>query len=245
MKRYVKWMSQEHPMPVFVLDTALDFPPVELAGPPGLLAVGGDLNVDRLLAAYSRGIFPWYSQGEPIMWWSPDPRLILKPDELKISKSLKRTLKKDVFTTTLNRAFPAVIQRCRSKPRPGQDGTWITPEMQAAYIRLHEAGYAESVEVWRGTDLVGGLYGVAIGRVFFGESMFSDVSDASKVGLVALVEELKRRGVPLIDCQVSSDHLKRLGAKEITRAEFTTRLRELAPILPPQPRLPGSEGHTK
>ncbi len=199
-----------------------DFPDVELAlrDPDGLLAVGGDLSVERLLAAYRRGIFPWYSEEQPILWWSPDPRSVLFPDKLHVSRSLRRTLRQGRFEVTLDREFAAVIQAC-SEPRPGQPGTWITGEMQEAYLGLHQAGHAHSVETWLDGKLVGGLYGVAIGRVFFGESMFSRVSDASKVAFVYLVRHLQQHGFELIDCQIQTPHLDSLGAELIPRSRFT------------------------
>lgn len=197
------------------------FPPVERAfrEPDGLLAAGGDLSSARLLAAYRRGIFPWYESGQPILWWSPDPRMVLFPDELHLSHSLRKTLRRQTFTVTFDAAFNDVIVAC-ANPRPDQGGTWITPEMRRAYLRLHREGHAHSIEVWRGTNLAGGLYGIRIGRVFFGESMFSRESDASKVALAHLC----RHGYDLIDCQVESPHLRRLGARAIPRHEFLARL---------------------
>lgn len=198
-----------------------DFPDVSLAltEPDGLLAVGGDLTVKRLLTAYQRGIFPWYSEDQPILWWSPDPRTVLFPEQLKISRSLRKTLRNKPFTVSFDRAFTEVIQAC-SEPRPDQNGTWISEEMQQAYIRLHAEGHAHSVECWLDSKLVGGLYGVSIGKVFFGESMFSRTSDASKVAFVCLVKHLQAKGYPLIDCQVHSEHLESLGASNIPRVEF-------------------------
>jgi len=199
-----------------------EFPDVELArrDPDGLLAVGGDLTVARLLTAYRRGIFPWYSEEQPILWWSPDPRSVLFSHKLHVSRTLRRTLRQGRFAVTLDRDFAAVIQGC-SEPRPGQPGTWITDDMREAYLRLHRAGYAHSVEAWRGDSLVGGLYGVAIGRVFFGESMFSRVSDASKVAFVYLVRHLQQHHFELIDCQIQTPHLDSLGAELIPRTRFT------------------------
>ncbi len=204
------------------------FPPVGLAlrEPNGLLAAGGDLRPERLLAAYRRGIFPWYEEGQPILWWSPDPRAVLYPHALRVSRSLRRTLKRGGFEVTVDRAFAAVVAGCAS-PRPGAVGTWITPEMAAAYGTLHRLGWAHSIETWRDGVLVGGLYGVAIGRVFFGESMFSRVTDASKVALVGLVRRLEARGFELIDCQVASEHLASLGAVELPRRVFLERLAAL------------------
>ena len=207
-------------MPVFTLSKRLSFPPPHLAIKEGLLAVGGDLSVDRLLLAYRSGIFPWYAKGEPILWWSPDPRLVLYPDELGVSKSLKKILKRNLFHITFNQDFEAVISGCAEAKRSYGDGTWITDEMKSAYIDLHKAGYAHSVEAWQDGRLVGGLYGVAIGRVFFGESMFSRVSNASKVAFVTFVENLRRLKFILIDCQVRTDHLMRFGAREIPRKVF-------------------------
>ena len=207
-------------MPVFTLSKRLSFPPPHLAIKEGLLAVGGDLSVDRLLLAYRSGIFPWYAKGEPILWWSPDPRLVLYPDELSVSKSLKKILKRNLFRITFNQNFEAVIQGCAETKRAYGDGTWITDEMKSAYIALHKTGYAHSVEAWQDGNIVGGLYGVALGRVFFGESMFSRVSNASKVAFVTFVENLRRLKFALIDCQVRTDHLMRFGAREIPRKVF-------------------------
>ena len=184
------------------------------------MAVGGDLNIERLLLAYKLGIFPWYSEDEPILWWSPDPRLVLFPGDIHISRSLKRVLKRRPFHTTLDNAFERVIAGC-AEPREGkQNGTWIVPEMMDAYITLHEAGFAHSIEVWQETKLVGGLYGVSLGGCFFGESMFTRVSNASKVALVMLAKHLAKRGFDLIDCQVKTEHLSQFGAKEIPRQQF-------------------------
>jgi leucyl/phenylalanyl-tRNA--protein transferase len=212
-------------MPVFRLTDDLIFPPPELADDNGLLAVGGDLSVERLLLAYSMGIFPWYSDGDPILWWSPDPRPILLPGELKVSRSLRQTIKKGIYTITMNRAFEAVIRSCSSIRRSQDEGTWITDEMIDAYIRLHKAGYALSVEAWDGDELAGGLYGVILGKAFFGESMFAKKSDASKVAFVKLAERLKQLSFELIDCQVTTPHLARFGAREIPRTEFIKRLK--------------------
>ena len=201
------------------------FPDAELAEtePDGLLAVGGDLKTVRLLNAYRAGIFPWYSPGQPILWWSPNPRTVLFPQHLKVSRSLKKTLRKRRFSATLDRDFEAVIRAC-SDPRGDEQGTWILPEMISAYTEFHHAGHAHSVEVWLDQELAGGLYGVAIGRVFFGESMFSRVSDASKVALVHLVNVLKGWRFRMIDCQLYSDHLVSLGAEEIPRRRFIDNL---------------------
>lgn len=208
-------------MPVYRLSDELVFPHPSLAEPSGLLAVGGDLSPERILLAYAHGIFPWYSDPDPILWWSPDPRLVLFPGELKVSRSLMRTLKKQVFDVTVDAAFSKVIRACGQT----RDETWITEEMIEAYEGLHRLGCAHSVETFFEGGLVGGLYGVALGKAFFGESMFSVMSDASKVALVCLVEYLSERGYELIDCQVSTDHLKRLGAREIPRKEFLDLLK--------------------
>ncbi len=189
------------------------------------LATGGDLAPATLLAAYRAGIFPWYSEGEPVQWWSPDPRFVLLPDELRVTDSLRRTVRKAGWEVTFDLDFEGVMRACAAVPRPGQDGTWITEDMVAAYVALHRAGHAHSVEVrWRG-ELVGGLYGVAIGRIFHGESMFHRRSDASKVGFVRLVERLRATGFVLIDCQVPTEHLGSLGAFAVRRADFLACLR--------------------
>lgn len=206
-------------MPVFELSDDLIFPPVDLAEPDGLLAYGGDLTTDRLLLAYSEGIFPWYDE-PPILWWSPDPRFVLFPEELKVSNSMKQVLKKGTFTITMNKDFPGVIAGCRKVPRSGQDGTWITPEVEAAYIALHQAGYAHSVECWQQDKLVGGFYGIQLGYSFFGESMFSLVSNASKAAFITFVQYAIEKGLTMIDCQVYTDHLASLGARMIPREEF-------------------------
>ncbi len=211
-------------MPIFRLVDEPIFPPPDYADPSGLLAVGGDLSCERLLEAYRLGIFPWYSDDQPILWWSPDPRLVLKLDEFKVSRSLRKTLKKDVFKVTLDRAFEEVIRGCASAPREGQRGTWITKEMQQAYIELHGLGYAHSVETWWGEELVGGLYGVSLGKAFFGESMFHRRTDASKVALAVLVETLQSWGFHFIDAQMTTEHLLRLGAANMPRRIFLKRL---------------------
>ena len=214
----VPWLSEE---PVFPpLDTAL-------AEPNGLLAAGGDLNPPRLLAAYRHGIFPWYSAGEPILWWSPDPRMALFPDELKISGSLAKTLRNADYEVRLDTAFGDVIHACAGKPRAAQAGTWITAEMQQAYLALHSLGYAHSVETWVDGKLAGGLYGIALGQAFYGESMFSNVRDASKIALAHLCAHLKQRGFGIIDCQMETRHLASLGARPIPRRDFAARLDEL------------------
>jgi leucyl/phenylalanyl-tRNA--protein transferase len=201
------------------------FPPLEAATPEGLLAVGGDLSSGRLLSAYRQGIFPWYSAGQPILWWSPDPRTVLCPDALKISRSLKKTLRHRGYCVTSDQHFTGVIQAC-AKPRDEKEdsGTWITPEMIKAYTTLNESGYAHSLEVWDQQTLIGGLYGVAIGRIFFGESMFSHSTDASKIALAALVRIISDKKFQLIDCQVPSEHLFSLGAKNVPRNIFSGQL---------------------
>lgn len=211
-------------MPVFRLEDEYIFPPPGLADPDGLLAVGGDLSEERLLLAYSMGIFPWYSEESPILWWSPDPRLVLVPEELRISRSLRQTLKKGIYTITMDTDFNAVIRKCASVERGKDGGTWITEAMVGAYNRLYNSGYAHSIESWRGDKLAGGLYGVSLGSAFFGESMFSEKNDASKVALVMLVWQLLEWKFSFIDCQISTAHLERLGAREIPRGKFLDRL---------------------
>jgi leucyl/phenylalanyl-tRNA--protein transferase len=193
-------------------------PDQALTEPDGLLAVGGDLSVERLLIAYRQGIFPWYQDGQPILWWSPDPRAVLFPPELHVSRSLRRTLRKNRFTVSINQDFAGVIAGCATKR--SDTGTWITSDMEHAYQQLHDAGHAHAIEVWRDEKLVGGLYGVNIGRVFFGESMFSRQTDASKVALVQLIHICRERGIDLIDCQITSAHLASLGSRQISRTEF-------------------------
>ena len=204
-----------------------DFPNVETADQYGVLAVGGDLSVNRLLNAYKNGIFPWYNQGEPIIWYAPPKRMVLFPEELKISKSMKQILKKEIFTVTFNRNFKEVIRQCKTIHRQGQQGTWITDEMEAAYLKLHELGKAKSVEVWQNNQLVGGLYGVDLDTVFCGESMFSLVSNASKTAFIYLVKHLQSQNYKVLDCQVYNDHLASLGAREIPRMEFMKILKNL------------------
>ena len=205
------------------------FPPLDLAltEPNGLLCAGADLSAARLLDAYQRGIFPWYSTGEPILWWSPDPRMVLVPGEFRISRSLRRCLRAGKFQITLDSDFAAVIRACAETPRAGQEGTWITREMQRAYCKLFQLGIAHSVETWLAGELVGGLYGLAIGRMFYGESMFARVPDASKVAAAHLARFLEEEGFGMIDCQMSTPHLASLGAHEIRRANFIARLRVL------------------
>ena len=211
-------------MPIFRLVDEPIFPPPDYADPSGLLAVGGDLSKERLLEAYRLGIFPWYSDDQPILWWSPDPRLVLDLKDFKISRSLRKTLKKAIFQVTFDHAFEQVIQACAVVPRAAQNGTWITEEMQEAYINLHGLGYAHSVESWLGGELVGGLYGVSLGKAFFGESMFHLKTDASKVALATLVEKLKSWDFHFIDSQMTTEHMIRLGAKELPRRIFLKRL---------------------
>lgn len=205
---------------MFLLSKELFFPPVTYANKDGLLAVGGDLSVERLELAYKSGIFPWFNEGEPIIWYSPNPRMVLFPKDLKISKSMKQVIRKGDFKVTFNQNFPAVIANCKNVYRPDQGGTWITNEMQQAYIELHKKGIAKSVEVWLNNELVGGLYGIDLGTVFCGESMFSNVSNASKLAFIYLVQKLEKENYKLIDCQVYNNHLASLGADEISRDAF-------------------------
>jgi len=220
------WLDPESP--------DITFPDVELAlkEPDGLLAIGGDLSIARLLSAYAGGIFPWYGPGQPILWWSPDPRLVLRPETLHISRSLRKTLRKRPFRVTLDAAFEAVIDNCAA-PRDYAGGTWITVEMKTAYLELHRQGYAHSVECWQDKRLVGGLYGVSIGRIFFGESMFAHASDASKVALATLARQLGRWDFPVIDCQVHTRHLESLGAIPLPRKEFLGVLGAACTLTPP------------
>ena len=209
------------------------FPPTDraLVEPNGLLAAGGDLSEQRLLSAYRQGIFPWFSDGEPILWWTPSPRMVLFPDKLHISRSLRKTLRQKTFQVTINHCFADVIQAC-AEPRPEvseeKRGTWITDTLKNAYINLHHSGYAHSIEVWDESKLAGGLYGVAIGKIFFGESMFSQMSNTSKIALVYLTEQVKKWGYQLIDCQVYSDHLYSLGAETIERSKFEAIIHHFA-----------------
>ena len=206
-------------MSLFILEKELSFPPVHLAEPDGLLAIGGDLSPERLLLAYRNGIFPWY-EGEHILWWCPDPRFVLFPDELKVSKSMQSVLKKDEFDFTVNKAFKDVIHNCKQTKRPGQLGTWITDEVEKAYNKMHKLGHAHSAEAWNDGKLVGGLYGIKFGKVFFGESMFSKESNASKFAFIKYTQQLKQEEIELIDCQVYTEHLESLGARMISRDEF-------------------------
>ncbi len=213
-------------MPVYRIPKELIFPDPELADEDGLLGVGGDLSPERLILAYGSGIFPWFSRGEPIMWWSPDPRCILYPEKLRISASLRQALRKKDYEVRFDTCFADVIRHCSEAKRKGQRGTWITKEMQLAYLRLHELGFAHSTEVFMDDELAGGLYGVSLGRTYSGESMFHLRPDASKIALVHLVERLKGWGFPLIDCQVTNKHLLSLGAEEMPRKEFLGQLRK-------------------
>jgi len=209
-------------------DPSTDFPPVEtaLTEPDGLLAAGGDLSTERLIKAYSHGIFPWYSEGEPILWWSPDPRFVLYPEAIKLSRSLAKNLRNSGLRITIDKAFAKVIANCAELPRKDQPGTWITPQMKQAYINMHQLGHAHSVECWQDNELVGGLYGFSSGQVFCGESMFSKQSNASKIALVYLCRFIHHHGFKLIDSQVYTEHLERLGARMIPRSEYINILQE-------------------
>jgi len=213
-------------MPVFLLSDKISFPPPYLASKEGLLAVGGDLSQKRLLLAYHTGIFPWFSDDEPILWWSPDPRLVLYPEEIRVSKSLKKIIKKNMFHVTMDSAFVKVINQCAKIRLQNNQGTWIIKEMIDAYCNLHESGFAHSVEAWYQGELAGGLYGVSLGKCFFGESMFTRVNNASNVALVKLVEYLNALSFDMIDCQLTTEHLLRFGAKEIPRISFLKQLKE-------------------
>ena len=220
-----------------LLEPTDPFPPVEhaLDEPNGLLAAGGGLGEARLIAAYSHGIFPWFGDGDPVLWWSPDPRVVLPTDAVHVSRSLARRLRKNDYRLTLDHAFGDVLAGCAA-PRPGERGTWITSAMKRAYHRLHRAGVAHSIEVWMDNELAGGLYGVALGRMFYGESMFSRRTDGSKIALVALAAQLARWQFPLIDCQMATSHLARLGSREMPRAEFVRQVARL--VQEPAPPLP-------
>lgn len=207
-------------MPVYQLSDKLIFPPAELADKDGLLAIGGDLSPERLLLAYSNGIFPWYTAGDPILWWSPSPRLVIFPDEFTIPKRLSRLIRQKKFSATVDQAFQEVIAACATIDKRGKKGTWITIEMIDAYCRLHDMGFAHSVECWMDGELAGGLYGISLGGIFFGESMFSRQTNASKVALVALMDKLQKWDFDLIDCQMKTEHLMQFGAREIPGAEF-------------------------
>lgn len=209
----------------------LYFPPVEDADENGLLAIGGDLTPARLILAYRSGIFPWFNEADPICWWSPDPRFVLYPSQLKISKSMQQVVKKQTFQFSTNKAFKAVIHACSTTPRNGQNGTWITNEMQDAYLHMHQLGYAHSAEAWLNDELVGGLYGIRLGNVFFGESMFSHVSNASKFAFIQYVQMLQKENVQLIDCQLHTQHLESLGATMIPRKTFMQHLQQWIPAV--------------
>ncbi len=213
-------------MPVYLLTDEILFPSPRLASENGILAIGGDLSEERLLTAYRQGIFPWYSQEEPIVWWSPDPRLVVYPDEIRIARSLEKIIRKGIYDITFDTAFEQVIRSCADVRLKKDEGTWIVEDMIKAYCRLHDSGYAHSVEAWCEGELAGGLYGVSMGRCFFGESMFTRKSNASKVAFVKLVEYLKNRSFKIIDCQVESDHLFRLGARLIPRKLFLQQLEQ-------------------
>ncbi len=216
-------------LPYLAPDSPIDsFPDISeaLIEPDGLLAMGGDLSCERLIAAYQRGVFPWFNEGQPILWWSPDPRLVLFPEKLKISRSLKKNIRNSGFSVSFDKAFVQVIQYCAHTPREDQDGTWLSQDMQAAYYDLHQRGIAHSVECWHDGRLVGGLYGIALGRVFYGESMFTHKSNASKVAFATLVQQLQTWHFALIDCQVYTSHLHSLGAEEISRTDFRQLLED-------------------
>ena len=210
---------------MFFLTEKIVFPPVENASVDGVVAVGGDLSTERLMEAYNQGIFPWFDQGDLILWWSPDPRMVLVPSHIKISKSMRTVLKKKIFKITYNKAFEDVIRNCAKIERKGQDGTWIDEDMTTAYIKLHKMGVAKSVEVWYENELVGGLYGVDLGHIFCGESMFSKMSNASKTAFIYLAQKLEKENYKLIDCQLYTDHLYSLGAREIPREVFISVLK--------------------
>lgn len=221
-------------MPVFQLGKEILFPPTELAEPDGLLAVGGDLSPERLLDAYRLGIFPWYNEGDPILWWAPAPRLVLFPDEFHLPRRLGRDIRRNTFTLKADTAFRLVIEQCAGTRTARGEGTWVTGDMIEAYCRLHEQGFAHCIECWQDTDLVGGLYGVVLGRVFFGESMFASVSNTSKLALYALVRHALQTGLQMIDCQMKTNHLARFGAREITGSEFQKLLQQFVSPIKPQ-----------
>lgn len=216
-------------MPVYRLPDEHLFPHARLAEPDGLLAVGGDLHPERLLLGYANGIFPWYGEGQPILWFSPDPRFVLSFDRFKVGRSLRKRVRRGDYEIRLDTAFGMVLRHCRQTPRPGQAGTWITADLEHAYLQLHRLGFAHSVEAWQDGQLVGGLYGVALGGLFSGESMFAHASDASKVAFVWLVQQLEAWGFGLIDCQVRTHHLARFGAEDIDREDYLERLQSLVP----------------
>lgn len=215
---------------MYFLTKELYFPPVEESSTDGLLAVGGDLSPERLMLAYRKGIFPWFNEDEPVLWWSPEKRMVVNPHDYKVSKSLRNIINRNVFEVTFNQNFREVITNCKNVYREGQDDTWITAEMLEAYCRLHELGYAKSVEVWQDRTLVGGLYGIDLGHVFCGESMFSKVSNASKVAFVSLIQKLREENYKLLDCQLHNDHLERLGAFEISRENYILILNSEKPF---------------
>lgn len=216
-------------MPVYLLTDKLVFPPAEGASREGVVAVGGDFKPERLLLAYSQGIFPWPTEGMPLLWFSPDPRFVLRPREVHVGRSLKKMLRRGTFEIRFDTAFEAVIRACGLVPRPGQDGTWIQADLIAGYVALHRLGYAHSIEAWRDGALVGGLYGVSLGSCFFGESMFAVEPDASKVAFVTLLAHLDRWGIGLVDCQVKTEHLTRFGGREVSRRDFLAELRRRVP----------------
>jgi len=217
-------LKKENKYSMIFLDERLQFPHVENANAEGLLAAGGDLSSERLLLAYKSGIFPWFNEDSLILWWSPDPRMVLFPSEIKISKSMRKVLNSNKFTLTKNTCFEKVITECAGIKREGQQGTWITNDMKKAYLKLHEMGYATSYEVWENDTLVGGLYGIDLGLIFCGESMYSKVSNASKFAFIKMAKELESKAYKLIDCQLYTNHLASLGAKEIARSEFVKYL---------------------
>lgn len=211
---------------MYILDDSISFPHPSQANEYGVLAIGGDLKTDRLILAYRNGIFPWFEEGQEVMWWSPNPRMVLYPYKLKVSKSMKKVIKQNSYKVTFDSAFEDVINNCKSIYRKGQEGTWITSQMKNAYVELHNKGIAHSVEVWEGKEIVGGLYGVNIGKVFCGESMFSKKSNTSKLAFITLVEYLSNQDYHFIDCQLYTDHLASLGAEEIPRNQFLNELFE-------------------
>ena len=211
-------------MPVYLLSNELIFPPPEGASEEGVVAIGGDFRPERLMVAYSQGIFPWPTEGFPLLWFSPDPRFVLPPSQLRVSRSLRKSIRREPYRITTDTAFAATIEGCGAAPRPGQSGTWITDELIEGYLALHERGFAHSVEAWRGEELVGGLYGVSLGTCFFGESMFARAPDASKIAFVTLVGHLLDWGFRVVDCQVYTDHLARLGARRWPRHRFLAEL---------------------
>lgn len=217
---------------MYLLTDEITFPPIDLADENGLLAIGGDLSAERLLLAYESGIFPWYNEEDPICWYTPNPRFVLYPQELKLSKSMRQVINRNTFEFTINTSFAAVIANCKNVYRKGQFGTWISDEMEEAYIKLHKLGYAHSAEAWRNGELVGGLYGIRLGNIFFGESMFSHQSNASKFAFISYVQQLQKENVQLIDCQLHTAHLESLGARMISRADFKLLLKTLIPPAP-------------